>query len=157
LCQRKGIAHAKAHAQMFRLDDFHDLTLYYKVSDVRGGIMFKDFSLRLVLPDDLLEHVNIAGEGFPARRRQGAGGEGAFVGQRFVDGHKPALLKRANVGGEVTIGHPQGLAQFGELQARGGGEHGHDGQAALLMDDPVKLEKRFGVHNVGPRFSVKYR
>ena len=108
-----------------------------------------------VLPDDLFQQVNVTAEGFFAARRQGAGGEGAVVRVGFADGHKPLLLQGADVGGEVAIGHAQGVAQFGEGQRGGRGKHGHDGQPAFLMDDPVKLEKRFGVHDSFPRFSVK--
>src|SRR6185369_17521372 len=61
----------------------------------------KDFSFRPGLLDDLLQQIDVAGEGFLAGRRQGVGRERAIVRKRFRDDHVTGLLERAHVGGQV--------------------------------------------------------
>ena len=108
-----------------------------------------------VLPDDLLQQGNVFGEGFSARCGERAGRERTVFLKRFGHGNQPFLLQGADVGGEVAVRQAQGVAQFGERQFRRRGEHGHDGEPPLLVDDTIKLEKRLGIHDAFPRGSVK--
>src|SRR6266850_851990 len=70
--------------------------------------------LRLVLLDDLLQQVDVIGERLFARGGQGTGSERAVVLKRFGYGDISRLLERADVRGQVAIGHVQGVAHFGE-------------------------------------------
>ena len=165
--ERDGVADPKAHAQMFGAKDFHDgfrlvavlpaFTLQYKVKDHGGSDSFKKTSGNFILPDDLLQQVDIGGEGGTAGRGEFAGGERAAVLVGLGHGHVTGLLEGADVGGEVAIGHGEGVAELGEREFGGGREHGHDGQPALLMDHPVELEVRFRIHGCRFRFSVNHR
>ena len=92
-----------------------------------------------VLPDDLFQQVDVAGEGLAARGGERAGGQRAAVLIRLGHGEVALLLQGADMGGEVAVGHGQCVTQFGERQFRRGGEHGHDGQPAFLVDDTVEL------------------
>jgi len=89
--------------------------------------------------DDLLQQIDVAGEGFLAGRRQGAGRERAIVRKRFRDDHVTGLLERAHVRGQVAIGHCERIAHFGERELRRGGQHGHDGQPPFLVNHTVEL------------------
>ena len=59
------------------------------------------------------------------------------------------------MGSEISVGHAEGIAEVGEGQIGGAGEHGHDGQPTFLVNDPIELEKRFRVHVSLVRGSVK--
>jgi len=119
-------------------------------------VVFRSKELfRFVGSDDLLQESDVFGEGFPAGGRERTGGERAAVLEGFGDGNHAFLLQGADVSGEIAVGHIQGGAEFGERQFRRSGEHGHDAEPPLLMYDPIKLEKRLGVHGAVFRFSVK--
>ena len=112
-------------------------------------------SLRFGLPDNLLQQVDVIGEGLPAGGSQGAGGEGSIVLEGFGHRQVAGLLKGADMGCEIAVGHTQPIAQLGERHFRRGGEHGHDRQPPLLVDDTIELEKGFRVHGSFLRCSVK--
>jgi len=101
--------------------------------------VFKEILFGPVLPDDLFQEVDVISEGFAARRRERAGGERAVVLIRLGHGDITLLLQGADVGGEIAVSHGQRVAQLGERQFRRGGQHGHDGQPALLMNHAVEL------------------
>ena len=128
-----------------------------KLKTTGGLVCSKDFSFRPGLLDDLLQQIDVAGEGFLAGRRQGAGRERAIVGKRFRYGHITRFLERAHVGGQVAIGHPERISHLGERELGRGGQHGHDGQPPFLVNHTVELEEWFRVHAAFFRFSVKYR
>jgi len=108
-----------------------------------------------VLPDDLLQQIDIFSESLASGRRQRTRGERAVVLIRLGHGNIAFLLQGFDVGGQIAIGHPGGVAQFRERKLRRGGEHGHDRQPAFLVDQPIQLQKRFRVHATGVFFSVK--
>lgn len=124
-------------------------TLYHKVTDPYHRLSFKKNQM-LFLPallHDLLQQINVAGEGFAPLPRQRVGRERpAFLeglGHRDV----ARLVQGAHVGGEVAVSHAQGRAHFGEGKLGRRGQERHDCEPPLLVNDPVELEKRFGIHS----------
>ena len=53
-------------------------TLYHKVKDHADSNVFKDISFGPVLPDDLLQQIDVISEGFAAGCRERAGGERVY-------------------------------------------------------------------------------
>ena len=92
-----------------------------------------------MLPDDFFQQVDVISEGFAAGRRKRAGRERAIILIRLGHGNVAFLLQGFDVRGEIAVGHFQRIAQLREGQFWRGGEHGHDGQAAFFMDDPIQL------------------
>ncbi len=114
-------------------------TLCHKVKDRDDLFLFKHFLPGSVLPDDLLQQIDVFSERLAARRRQRARRERTVVLIRLGHGHIAFLLQRANVRGEISVGHAQRVTQLGERQFRRGREHGHDGQPPFLVDHTVEL------------------
>ena len=104
------------------------------------------------MPDDLLQQIDVFGEGLAAGGRQRAGRERTVVLIGLGHGNVAFLLQGADVRGEIAVGHAQRVAQFGERQFRRGGEHGHDGQPPFLVDHTIELEEWFRVHATDSSF-----
>ena len=122
--------------------NFHDL--YFVIQSVRLWLLNSVQRIILfgfALPDNLIQQVNVLGEGFTAGRCEDAGSQRAVVLVRFGYGDEAFLLKRADVGGEIAVGHIQHVAQFGKGEFWRGGKGGHDGQPPLLVNHTVELEE----------------
>src|SRR5256885_9143125 len=78
---------------------------------------------RLGLLNDLFEQVDVGGEGSSAARREREGRQWPpalkFLGHRDVAG----FLQRAEVRGDVAVGHVQRVAHFSERKLRRGGQN----------------------------------
>jgi len=126
-----------------------------KLSDRVVLVLFKIMSFTLGLLDQLLQQINVIGESLFPRRRQGAGRQWSIVLEGFRYRNISGLLQCANVSGQISIRHAEGLPHFGERQLGRGGQHGHNGEPAFLVDDPVELEKGLWIHTWSLRGSVK--
>jgi hypothetical protein len=104
---------------------------------------------------NLLQQRDVVSEGLLAVRCERQRGERAVVLEGLGDDDVAGLLKRPHVRGEVAVGHLEQVAQLGEGHLRSRHERGHDAEPSLFVDDAVELEKGFGLHGVGSRFSVK--
>ena len=83
--------------------------------------------------------------------------EGAFVLKTFCHRHVTRLLQRANVGGHITISHPQCITQFGKRKLRRSGEHGHNCHAAFLVDYFIQMLEGFRVHSSSTGLAVSFK
>ena len=106
----------------------------------------KHFLLFPRLGNDVLQQVEVGGEGLPARGGQGVGGDGAAGLHALGEGHVARLMEGTEMRGHVAIRHLERVADLGEGKLRRRGEHGHNGQPPLLVDDAVEIEKRFRIH-----------
>lgn len=93
----------------------------------------------LGLLDDLLEQIDVMGEGRSASGGEGAGRQRAAFLEALGDGDVPGLLEGAEMKSEVAVRHLQRVADLGERYLWIGGQHGHNGQASFFVDDAVKL------------------
>ena len=107
--------------------------------------MFKHFSLSH-LPDNFFEQVEVGTEGFASGGGEGVGSDGAGTFHVLGHGDVAGLVERAEVRGHIAVGHFERIADVGEGELRRGGQQRHGGEPPLLVDDAVKLEKRFRVH-----------
>ena len=101
----------------------------------------KDFLPGFVLPDDLLQQVDVFSERLAARRRERAGRERPVFLVGFRDRDEAFLPQRADVCGEIAVGHVQHVAQFGERKFGRSRQRRHDRQSALLVNHAIELEK----------------
>lgn len=110
----------------------------------------KSFKRKLFPPgllDDLFQQIDVIGECFASGSGERTGGERTIILVRLAYGDVTRLLQRTDMRGDVSVRHVERVTQFRERKLRRSSEHGHDTQPPFLVDHPIKLEKRFGVHN----------
>lgn len=114
----------------------------------------KEFLFFLRLLDDLLEEVEIGGKRLPAGAGERISGHPPARFHAFGESHVARFMERAEVGGDVAIGHFQGVTDVAKRHFRGGRQQGHDGKPPLLVNNTIEFEKWLWIHALRLR-SVK--
>jgi len=102
---------------------------------------------RAMLVHDATEQCDVGGKGLATGIREGEGRQGSAAPIGFRDCQVTGLLQRPGVGGDVAVGHTQHVSEFREGNLRGGGQHGHDGEATLFVDHAIELLIGLEVHD----------
>ncbi len=68
------------------------------------------------LLDNLFKQTDVIFKGHASCLGQGVGRQGTAVGDTFGDGHVTCLLKGADMGREITVGHLHRRAYLGEAK-----------------------------------------
>ena len=98
--------------------------------------------------NDFLQETDVLIEGFAPLSSEGASGERTTVLERFGDGQEAGLLKRAQMRVQVAVGHRYRRLEVGERKFIRRRKHGENGQTTLLVNRPVELGYRIGLHVV---------
>jgi hypothetical protein len=101
------------------------------------------------LLNDLFEQIDVGGKCLPALGSESVGGQLSTTLKLFGNRYIASFMEGSDMGGNIPISHSQSVPHFGKGQLGRGCQQGHNGQAPFLVDNPVKLEKRFRIHAFG--------
>ena len=108
-----------------------------------------------VLTDDFLQEADVLGERLAALSRERASGQWAPILKRLRDREEAGLLKRAKMRVQIAVGHRHGGLEVRERQLIRRREHGENGQTTLLVNRPVELGNRIGLHVVAGDWVIR--